>query len=75
MGIIAAGSLVADIVSTTVFQRIVEDDLRGRVLGGMQTLQTGTYAAGALLLPVLFSVARPAGRAAHRRRRSSSSPG
>ncbi len=59
MGIIAAGSLVADIVSTTVFQRIVEDDLRGRVLGGMQTLQTGTYAAGALLLPVLFSVLGP----------------
>jgi MFS family permease len=59
MGIIAAGSLVADIVSTTVFQRIVEDDLRGRVLGGMQTLQTGTYAAGAFLLPVLFSVLGP----------------
>ena len=59
MGIIAAGSLVADIVSTTVFQRIVEDDLRGRVLGGMQTLQTGTYAAGAFLLPVLFSVFGP----------------
>ena len=59
MGIIAAGSLIADIVSTTVFQRIVEDDLRGRVLGGMQTLQTGTYAAGALLLPVLFSVLGP----------------
>ncbi len=59
MGIIAAGSLIADIVSTTVFQRIVEDDLRGRVLGGMQTLQTGTYAAGALLLPILFSVLGP----------------
>jgi MFS family permease len=59
MAIIAAGSLVADIVSTTVFQRIVEDDLRGRVLGGMQTLQTGTYAAGAFLLPVLFSVLGP----------------
>ncbi len=59
MGIIAAGSLVADIVSTTVFQRIVEDDLRGRVLGGMQTLQTGTYAAGALMLPILFSVLGP----------------
>jgi hypothetical protein len=59
MAIIAAGSLIADIVSTTVFQRIVEDDLRGRVLGGMQTLQTGTYAAGALLLPILFSVLGP----------------
>ena len=59
MAIIAAGSLVADVVSTTVFQRIVEDDLRGRVLGGMQTLQTGTYAAGALLLPILFSVLGP----------------
>ncbi|HEY3335217.1 MAG TPA: MFS transporter [Candidatus Limnocylindrales bacterium] len=59
MAIIAAGSLVADIVSTTVFQRIVPDAIRGRVLGGMQSIQTGTYAAGSLLLPVLVTVVGP----------------
>ncbi|MEO5964337.1 MAG: cyclic nucleotide-binding domain-containing protein, partial [Candidatus Limnocylindrales bacterium] len=56
MAVIAAGSLIADIVSTTVFQRIVPDELRGRILGGMQMLMTFTYAAGSLLLPVLVSV-------------------
>jgi MFS family permease len=59
MGIIAAGSLVADIVSTTIFQRIVPDELRGRVLGGMQALQTGTFAAGSLVMPVAFAAFGP----------------
>jgi MFS family permease len=59
MAVIAAGSLVADIVSTTIFQRLVPDDLRGRVLGGMQMLQTFTYAAGSLLMPVLVSTLGP----------------
>lgn len=59
MAVIAAGSLVADIVSTTVFQRIVPDELRGRVLGGMQTLMTATYALGSLLLPVLVTTVGP----------------
>jgi MFS family permease len=55
MAIIAAGSLISDVVSTTVFQRIVPDELRGRVLGTMQSLMTGTYAAGSFLLPVLYT--------------------
>jgi MFS family permease len=59
MAIIAAGSLVADIVSTTIFQRIVPDELRGRVLGGMQMLQTGTYAAGSLVMPIAFAALGP----------------
>jgi MFS family permease len=59
MGIIAAGSLVADIVSTTIFQRIVPDELRGRVLGGMQMLSTGTYAAGSLVMPIAFAALGP----------------
>jgi MFS family permease len=59
MAIIAAGSLVADIVSTTIFQRVVPDELRGRVLGGMQMLQTGTYAAGSLVMPIAFAALGP----------------
>jgi MFS family permease len=60
MGVIAAGSLIADIVSTTIFQRIVPDEIRGRVLGGMQSLLTATYALGALLLPLLVTRLGPA---------------
>lgn len=55
MAVIAGGALIADVVETTVFQRLVPDELRGRVLGGMQMMQTFTYAAGSLLLPVLVS--------------------
>jgi MFS family permease len=52
MAVIAGGALLADVVSVTVFQRIVPDEMRGRVIGGMQMLQTFTYAIGSLVLPV-----------------------
>ena len=55
MAVIAAGSLLADVVSTTVFQRIVPDEMRGRILGTMQMLQTFTFALGSVLLPVLVT--------------------
>ena len=55
MAVIAAGALISDVVDTTVFQRVVADEMRGRVLGGMQSLQTFTYALGALLMPVLVT--------------------
>ena len=59
MAIIAGGSVVADVVSITVFQRIVPDEIRGRILGGMQSIMTGTYAAGSLLMPVLVTALGP----------------
>ena len=55
MAIVAAGALLAEIVNTTVLQRVVPDAIRGRTLGSLQTLSTLTYAAGSFLVPVLMT--------------------
>ena len=55
VAIAAGGTLIAEVVATTVFQRVVPDEIRGRTLGGMQTITTLTYAAGAFLMPVLVT--------------------
>lgn len=54
MVVIAAGALLAEIVNTTVLQRIVPDAIRGRTLGVIQTATTLTYALGSFLVPVLI---------------------
>jgi len=48
----AAGNLVLDVVTTTIFQRLVPDELRGRGTGILMALTTLTGAAGAFLLPI-----------------------
>jgi MFS family permease len=53
MAVASAGSLVAEVVSTTIFQRLVPDAARGRAFGAAATLTTLAYAAGALVVPVL----------------------
>jgi MFS family permease len=53
MAVASAGSLVAEVVSTTIFQRLVPDAVRGRALGVAATLTTLAYAAGSLVLPVI----------------------
>lgn len=53
MAIAAAGSLLTEVVSTTIFQRIVPDAIRGRALGAIATVSTLAYAAGSLALPIL----------------------
>jgi MFS family permease len=53
MAIGSAGSLLAEVVSATIFQRIVPDAIRGRGLGAIATVSTLAYAAGSLALPVL----------------------
>ncbi|MBI3745123.1 MAG: MFS transporter [Chloroflexi bacterium] len=53
IAIVSAGALVVDIITTTVFQRIVPDALRGRWTGVFMTVGTISGAAGAFLLPVL----------------------
>jgi MFS family permease len=55
MVVIAAGAILAEVVNTTILQRIVPDAIRGRTLGVMQTFSTLTYAAGSFLVPVLFT--------------------
>jgi MFS family permease len=56
VAIAAAGSLLVDVVSTTLFQRTVPDAIRGRTLGVLNTIAIAFYAAGSLLLPVLAGV-------------------
>ena len=53
VAIAAAGSLLVDVVSTTLFQRTVPDAIRGRTLGLLNTIAIAFYAAGSLLLPFM----------------------
>ena len=52
MAIASTGSLLTEVVSTTLFQRIVPDAVRGRALGTIATISTLAYAAGSLVMPV-----------------------
>jgi MFS family permease len=52
IAIASAGSLLTEVVSTTIFQRIVPDAIRGRALGTIATISTLAYAAGSFVLPV-----------------------
>jgi hypothetical protein len=56
IAIAAAGSLLVDVVSTTLFQRTVPDAIRGRTLGVLNTVAIAFYAAGSLLLPILAGI-------------------
>ncbi|HYM83874.1 MAG TPA: MFS transporter, partial [Candidatus Dormibacteraeota bacterium] len=55
IAVAACGSLLTEVVGTTIFQRIVPDAIRGRVIGVLLTASRIAYAAGALVLPVLAS--------------------
>lgn len=53
MAVTAGGALLVEIVNTTLLQRIVPDAVRGRTLGGMETLSISAYAAGSFVMPLL----------------------
>jgi MFS family permease len=53
MAVGAAGGLLVDVVTTTLFQRMIPDELRGRVLGLIETVGVVAYAAGSFAVPVL----------------------
>jgi hypothetical protein len=52
MAVAAAGSLLVEVVTTTIFQRVVPDAMRGRALGTLETITTAAYAAGSFALPL-----------------------
>ena len=54
MGGAALGSLLVDVASTTIFQRTIPDEVRGRGLGVLQTIAVAAYAVGALVAPILI---------------------
>jgi MFS family permease len=55
----STGSLVTEVVSTTIFQRVVPDAVRGRIAGLMATVSTLAYSAGGLLVPILTGALGP----------------
>ncbi|HYN69982.1 MAG TPA: cyclic nucleotide-binding domain-containing protein, partial [Candidatus Eisenbacteria bacterium] len=59
IGISAGGALIIDVVATTIFQRLVPDELRGRAMGVLMAVTTITGAAGAFALPVLLATVGP----------------
>lgn len=54
---IALGSLVASVVGGTLYQRMVDDAIRGRMVALLDWIWEVVYAAGALLVPTLVAVA------------------
>ena len=57
IGVAIAGVLLLDIVNTTLIQRTVPDELRGRAMGALQTSSAILYSLGSLLGPILADIA------------------
>jgi MFS family permease len=55
----SGASLLLEIISTTLLQRIVPDELRGRTIGIMETVAIAAYSVGAFVMPV-FGASDPA---------------
>ncbi len=56
IGVAVAGVLLLEIVTTTLVQRNVPDEQRGRAVGAIQTSSAILYSLGSLLMPVLASI-------------------
>jgi MFS family permease len=52
IGVAVAGLLLLDVVNTTLIQRLVPDELRGRAMGLLQTSSAVLYSLGSLLGPI-----------------------
>ena len=52
IAVASIGALVIEVTSTTIFQRVVPDVIRGRALGILGTISTVAFATGSFLLPV-----------------------
>ncbi len=55
IGVAVAGLLLLDVVNTTLIQRIVPNELRGRAMGVLQTTSAILYALGSLVMPLIAS--------------------
>jgi len=53
IAVLSTGSLIVDVARTTIFQRIVPDEFRGRTEGIIMTVGTIAEAAGSLVVPPL----------------------
>ncbi len=52
IAVASVGTMLIEVTSTTIFQRVVPDAIRGRALGILGTITTVAFAAGSFLLPV-----------------------
>jgi MFS family permease len=57
--LVSAGNLVLEVVTTTIFQRVTPDAIRGRGVGVLMTVGTLAEVIGSLSLPVLVSTGGP----------------
>jgi MFS family permease len=55
----AAGNLVLEVVTTTIYQRVTPDAIRGRGLGILMTMSTLAECVGAILLPTIVARSGP----------------
>jgi MFS family permease len=55
IAIASAGNLVLEVTTTTIFQRVVPDRIRGRGLGVLMTVSTLAEAFGSLMLPIVVA--------------------
>jgi MFS family permease len=53
IAVASAGALLVEVTSTTILQRAIPDEIRGRTLGILATASTLAFAAGSFALPVL----------------------
>jgi MFS family permease len=58
MALAAGGALLVEIVGTTLLQRIVPDEIRGRTLGVLETTYVAAYSLGSFVLPI-FGATQP----------------
>jgi len=56
IAVASAGALLVEVTSTTILQRAIPDEIRGRTLGVLATGSTLAFAAGSFALPVLAHV-------------------
>lgn len=56
IAVAVGGLLLLDVVNTTLIQRMVPDELRGRAMGILQTSSAIVYSLGSLLMPILGAV-------------------
>jgi len=53
IAVASGGALLLEITATTLLQRVVPDQVRGRTIGTMETLTVTAYAVGAFVIPIL----------------------
>jgi MFS family permease len=59
LGLLGVGNSLVDISAVTLLQRIVPDEVLGRVLGVLQGLMLGSIGVGALVAPLLIHAFHP----------------